>query len=77
MAKYEFSLTPKEFSMVYLIMKAQWSELIGEDYRDLGWSREDYKAFNRALEKMNMKAHEKVHVALQLEGNGEVYDYEG
>jgi len=67
--------TPKEFTLIHLMMKQKYDELLTFGY-DEEMDVEEWKTFNRAFKKLNMKADEAIHAARQLEGNGEVYDYE-
>ena len=54
MAKHvQFNLTEKEFDILYLLMKETRVLGLMDGYEVFGWDVEDWKAFNRALERAN------------------------
>lgn len=48
----QVSFTPKEFAMVHLTMKYKHAELLMDGYGN-EMDVEEWKAFNRAIERMN------------------------
>jgi len=48
----QISFTPKEFTLIHLMMKQKYDELLTFGY-DEEMDVEEWKAFNRAIEKMN------------------------
>ena len=48
----QVSFTPKEFAMVHLTMKYKYAELLIDGYGG-EMDVEQWKAFNRAIERMN------------------------
>lgn len=56
----QVSFTPKEFHMVHLTMKHKQAELLMDGYGN-EMSVEEWKALNRAIERMNAIKEEFIH----------------